>query len=187
MSVHPDRKIMPNPIEAVLIGAGQRGFFAYGPYALQHPHEIRFTAVAEPHDVRRARFARAHDISPERQFRTWEDLLAQGEIADAALICTPDRLPARTASAFHPPERPGTAGQRHHLSNLLGAAQRGVTHLFARQPALAWLAYRRASKVEVETAITEGRGAINCDSDAYVAEGRLYVPSIQGGLGELHL
>ena len=45
------------PITAVLIGAGSRGYAAYGPYALNHPDEIRFVAVAEPHDARRERFA----------------------------------------------------------------------------------------------------------------------------------
>ena len=83
---------MPQPIEAVLIGAGDRGYSAYGPYALAHPDEIRFVAVAEPHDVRRARFAQAHRIPPERRFRTWEHLLAQGQMADAALVCTLDDL-----------------------------------------------------------------------------------------------
>jgi predicted dehydrogenase len=82
---------MSQPIEAVLIGAGGRGYFAYGPYALQHPDQIRFTAVAEPHDERRRRFAEAHGIPPERQFRSWEDLYAQGKIADALLNCTLDR------------------------------------------------------------------------------------------------
>ena len=81
---------MPQPLTAILIGAGNRGYEAYGPYALAHPQEIRFVAVAEPHKVRRARFADAHAIPLQRQFRTWEDLLAQGKIADAALICTLD-------------------------------------------------------------------------------------------------
>jgi predicted dehydrogenase len=75
-----------------MIGAGNRGYEAYGSYAIGHPDQLRFVAVAEPHGVRLARFAKAHDIPPERQFSTWEDLLAQGKIADAALICTPDRL-----------------------------------------------------------------------------------------------
>jgi len=83
---------MTQPIEAVLIGAGNRGYDAYGPYAVAHPDELRFVAVAEPRDVRRARFAQAHSIPPERQFRTWEDMLAQGQMADAALICTLDDL-----------------------------------------------------------------------------------------------
>ena len=83
---------MSHPIEAVLIGAGNRGYYAYGPYALQHPDEIRFTAVVEPHDERRHRFAEAHAIPQERQFRTWEELYAQGQIAQALLNCTLDRM-----------------------------------------------------------------------------------------------
>jgi predicted dehydrogenase len=83
---------MPKPIQAVMVGAGGRGYFAYGPYALQHPDAIRFTAVVEPHEERRRRFAQAHDIPPERQFRSWEDLYPQGRIADALLNCTLDRM-----------------------------------------------------------------------------------------------
>ncbi len=83
---------MSHPLTAILIGAGNRGYDAYGSYALAHPDEIRFFAVAEPHDVRRARLAEAHAIPPERQFRTWENLLAQGQIADVALVCTTDRM-----------------------------------------------------------------------------------------------
>jgi predicted dehydrogenase len=92
---------VPQPLTAVLIGAGNRGYEAYGPYALAHPDEIRFVAVAEPHDVRRARFAQAHAIPRERQFRTWEDLLsqAQGQIADVALVCTLDRMHVEPAVA----------------------------------------------------------------------------------------
>jgi predicted dehydrogenase len=83
---------MSHPIEAAIIGAGNRGYYAYGPYALQHPDEIRFTAVVEPHDERRHRFAEAHAIPQERQFRTWEELYAQGQIAQALLNCTLDRM-----------------------------------------------------------------------------------------------
>ena len=65
---------MSQSITAILIGAGNRGYEEYGPYALAHPDEIRFVAVAEPHEARRARFARAHDIPTAYQFHTWEDL-----------------------------------------------------------------------------------------------------------------
>ncbi|MBC8446732.1 MAG: Gfo/Idh/MocA family oxidoreductase [Chloroflexi bacterium] len=90
---------MSKPLEAVLVGAGNRGYDAYGPYSLQHPHEVRFVAVAEPHEERRARFARAHNIPPARQFRTWQEMLAQGQIADAALVCTLDRMHVEPAVA----------------------------------------------------------------------------------------
>jgi predicted dehydrogenase len=90
---------MPQPLCAILIGAGNRGYEAYGAYALAHPQQIRFVAVAEPNDVRRARFAQAHGIDGQHQFRSWENLLAQGKVADAALICTLDTLHADPAVA----------------------------------------------------------------------------------------
>ncbi len=80
------------PIEAVLIGAGGRGTFAYGAYALGHPEDVRFTAVAEPDAARRARFAAQHNVPPERTYERWEDLIAAGPLAPALVCCTGDRL-----------------------------------------------------------------------------------------------
>ncbi len=80
------------PIEAVMIGAGNRATWSYGPYALQHPNEIRFIAVAEPDPERRARFASYHDIPVERQFASWEDVVARPQMARAAVNCTQDRM-----------------------------------------------------------------------------------------------
>jgi predicted dehydrogenase len=82
---------MPDPVQAVLIGAGQRGAEAYGPYALAYPDRLRFVAVAEPDPGRRARFAGEHDIPPDRQFPSWEPLLAHPPLGQAALICTQDQ------------------------------------------------------------------------------------------------
>jgi hypothetical protein len=48
------------PVEAVLIGAGVRGTFAYGAFAEAHPEHVRFVAVAEPDPARRARWAALH-------------------------------------------------------------------------------------------------------------------------------
>ncbi len=83
---------MSNPLTAILVGAGNRGYEAYGPYALAHPDEIRFVAVAEPNPDRRARFAHAHNIPSDRQFQSWEDLFEQRKSADAVLIATLDRM-----------------------------------------------------------------------------------------------
>ncbi|WP_299027013.1 Gfo/Idh/MocA family oxidoreductase [uncultured Thermanaerothrix sp.] len=91
---------MPSqPVTAVLIGAGQRGAEAYAPYALQHPDQLRFVAVAEPDPQRRARFAAQHNIPHARQYSTWEDLLDEPQMADAALICTQDALHTAPALA----------------------------------------------------------------------------------------
>ncbi len=82
---------MNKPIQAILIGAGQRGMHSYAPYALQHPGEIQFVAVAEPDSGRRARFAALHNIPAEYQFESWEPLLAKPQLGQAALICTQDQ------------------------------------------------------------------------------------------------
>ncbi|MCI0399398.1 MAG: Gfo/Idh/MocA family oxidoreductase [Chloroflexi bacterium] len=82
---------MPRPITAVMAGAGVRGTFAYSPYALERPDELRFVAVAEPNGVRRERFAQAHAIPPERRFSSWEELVAAGRLADVLFNMTQDR------------------------------------------------------------------------------------------------
>lgn len=87
---------MKQTIDAVLIGAGQRGADSYGPYALQSESalkdqpRLRFVAVAEPDPARRERFARQHNLPPERQFTTWEELLSLPQMGEAALVCTQD-------------------------------------------------------------------------------------------------
>ncbi len=83
---------------AVMLGAGGRGFKAYGPYALQYPDELQFVAVAEPQADRRDRFGDAHNIPTERRFQSWEDLLAAGKIADSLFNCTMDQM--HTASTL---------------------------------------------------------------------------------------
>ncbi len=80
------------PVTAILIGAGQRGKDALSSYALKHPDEIKFVAVAEPDEMKRQQYIEAHQIPEELAFSTWEDLLAQPKLADAALICTLDNM-----------------------------------------------------------------------------------------------
>lgn len=86
------------PITAVLLGAGGRGMHAYAPYALSHPEDLKFVAVAEPVAERREQFAKMHNIPPARCYSSWEDLLCAGKLADAALNCTMDQL--HTASTL---------------------------------------------------------------------------------------
>jgi len=87
---------MPGQVEAVMLGAGNRGFFAHGPAALAHPEELRFTAVAEPDPDRRRRFGAEHRISPERQLGSADELWAAGQLAEALFNCTPDDQHFRT-------------------------------------------------------------------------------------------
>lgn len=81
---------MTKPIRAILIGAGQRGADSYAPFALRHPDEIHFVAVAEPDPERRKRFSVTHHIPSENQYEIWEPVLEKQPFADAALICTQD-------------------------------------------------------------------------------------------------
>lgn len=80
------------PISAIMIGAGDRGKDVYGQYALEHPDDIRFVAVAEPDPFRREAFARGHGLEPAHVHATWESLLERPQLADAAFICTQDKM-----------------------------------------------------------------------------------------------
>ena len=69
------------PVELVMVGAGNRGYLAYGAFAERNPNEAKFVAVVEPDDARRARFANAHRIPAERQFRSWEEIASRPPLA----------------------------------------------------------------------------------------------------------
>ncbi len=77
------------PITLAVIGAGSRGTFAYAPYALDHPDELKITAVAEPNDYRRRHFAERFGIPQENQFTSWEALLEQHR-AQGVLVANQD-------------------------------------------------------------------------------------------------
>jgi predicted dehydrogenase len=79
------------PVELVMVGAGNRGYLAYGAFAKRNPEEAKFVAVVEPDDARRARFATAHDIPAERQFRSWEDIAGRPPLAPALVNATLER------------------------------------------------------------------------------------------------
>jgi predicted dehydrogenase len=87
------------PVEAVLLGAGLRGRFVYGRYALAHPDALRIVAVAEPDDTRRAAVARDHGIPAELAVRDWRDLLARPRLAPVAIVATSDTLHVEPALA----------------------------------------------------------------------------------------
>lgn len=79
-------------LTAVILGAGSRGRYIYGPYAEKFPHELKIVGVAEPDDERRSRFAEIHRIDPEHVYDSWEKAFNRGRIADVMIICTLDRM-----------------------------------------------------------------------------------------------
>ena len=78
-------------ITAILIGAGLRGEI-YAGYALRYQDELKIIGVAEPDPERRERFKAQHNINDEKCFESWEELLSRPKMADAAIICTQDRM-----------------------------------------------------------------------------------------------
>lgn len=80
------------PVRGLLFGAGDRGMNAYGRFALAHPDQFQFTAVAEPQADRREQFARTHHILAEHCYRTWQEALAASRIADVVVNCTQDQM-----------------------------------------------------------------------------------------------
>lgn len=77
-------------IEAVLVGAGQRGADVYFEYVRRHPDAIRATAVAEPDERRRKLFQKIHRLPDEACFRTYDELFRAGRLGDLCFVCTLD-------------------------------------------------------------------------------------------------
>ena len=80
------------PVDAVIVGAGNRGRFVFGGYALANPDRLRVVALAEPDDEKREEMAREHGIPPERCFRDWAELLGEDRLAPLAIVATGDTL-----------------------------------------------------------------------------------------------
>ena len=77
-------------VEAVVIGAGNRGRFTYGAFARAHPELLRVVALAEPHEERRSAAAAEHGLPGDRALCGWEELLARPQLAPVAIIATGD-------------------------------------------------------------------------------------------------
>ena len=77
-------------IDAVMIGAGQRGREAIGGFAKRNPKELRFIAVAEVNEGRRNAFGELHRIPSERRFASAEELFSQPQLAPICFIMTMD-------------------------------------------------------------------------------------------------
>lgn len=88
-----------SPVTVLIVGAGARGEI-YARYALEHPERMQVVAVAEPRRAYRRLLAERHAIPPERVWHDWRDALAQGRVADAVFICTPDNEHTAPALEF---------------------------------------------------------------------------------------
>lgn len=84
------------PVEAVIVGAGHRALI-YADYALEHPNELKITAVADPNPLRREKAAARYGFGKDRCFESAEELAARGKIADAVINGTMDHQHVDTA------------------------------------------------------------------------------------------
>ncbi len=81
-----------DPVEAVLVGAGNRGRHTYGAYALRNPDRLRIVGVADPLEERRRAVAAEHGLDPGAVFDRWERLLDRDRAAAVAIVATGDTL-----------------------------------------------------------------------------------------------
>jgi predicted dehydrogenase len=79
-----------NPIPVALIGAGNRGRYVFGAYALRNPERMRIVALAEPRADRRSATAAEHGLTRDRVFADWRELFAARPEAQVAVIATSD-------------------------------------------------------------------------------------------------
>jgi predicted dehydrogenase len=80
------------PVDAVLLGAGNRGRLVFGGYALANPDRLRIVALAEPEDEKRELTAEEHGIPREKRFRDWGELLGDERLATLAIVATGDTV-----------------------------------------------------------------------------------------------
>ncbi len=88
-----------DPVEIVIIGAGDRGN-TYAGYASAHPDLARVVGVAEPRELYRNSMAQNHGIPKENVFTDWREAAEKKKFANAVIISTPDNLHVEPAVAF---------------------------------------------------------------------------------------
>lgn len=76
-------------IDYALLGAGNRGT-KYATWVAEHPDRARVVAVADPDPGARDRIGELCGVAPDRRYDSWSALLAEGRIADSAIVATQD-------------------------------------------------------------------------------------------------
>ena len=89
---------MSKVVNLALVGAGNRGRGIFGQYALEMPHRVRFTHVAEVDDAKRAAFAEQHGIPAQNAYADFHDLFATDlKGLDGVVIATLEDVRAEPA------------------------------------------------------------------------------------------
>lgn len=77
-----------NMVTVAAIGAGNR----MNIYSALHGHGMRVVAVVDPDDARREALAARCGVADNMRFSSWDDFIRHDRCADAAIICSPDRM-----------------------------------------------------------------------------------------------
>lgn len=80
---------MLKQLSAVIVGAGHRSLH-YASYSKEHPNEMKIVGVADLLEHRRKNVAEIYNLSPERCFRTAEELAKEPKFADFVINGTMD-------------------------------------------------------------------------------------------------
>ncbi len=78
-------------VSCIIIGAGGRGN-CYDSYLLQFPGKVKVTGVSDINEFRCNKMADAHQLAQNQRFGDFREILSAPKMADAALICLPDKL-----------------------------------------------------------------------------------------------
>jgi predicted dehydrogenase len=79
------------PINVLLLGAGNRGMYVYAEYARNNPKMMRIVAVAEPDKVKREKIQADHHIPDKLAFTGWEQAFDKLPDIDGVIITTQDK------------------------------------------------------------------------------------------------
>ena len=90
---------MAGPVTLAVLGVGARGSM-FSSFAERYPDRARVVAVADPRAGRRDALADRLGVSAKRRFGDWRELAAQGRLADAVVVATPDREHAASSVRF---------------------------------------------------------------------------------------
>lgn len=88
------------PIQAILIGAGNRGNL-FGKYALSHSHQLQIVGITDLKNPSRAKlFAKAHDIAAANCTKKIKDLFDKPKFADVVILTEHAYSPSLAISAL---------------------------------------------------------------------------------------
>jgi len=80
------------PLGVLIIGAGNRGMYAFGELCKREDIDIKVLGVADPDEEKRKKMSEEHNIPEERCYKTGDEALRQEKFCDAVINTTPDKV-----------------------------------------------------------------------------------------------